>query len=126
MKKTVISSIVLVTIIAFNTAAQSKNSAADSTSASETVKTEVVVNMKMIEQYRNFMENGEYVSLAETIKNYDFNDFKGFYATYRNYEFDEETSYDDIKLSYEKGKNEQPKDGQEKPKEANLLTDNQE
>lgn len=126
MKKTVIVSIVLVGIFSFNIMAQPENLAADSTRVSETVKTEVVVNMKMIEQYRNFMENGEYVSLAETIKNYDFKELKGFYATYRNYEFDEETTYDDIKLTYEKSKNEEPEDAQEIPKEEHLFTDNQE
>jgi hypothetical protein len=126
MNKVIIASIVFLTTISFHTLAQSKSQVSDSTEVSNHKKTEVVVNMEMIEQYRKFMENDEYVPLAETIKNYGFRDVKGFCATYRNYEFADDTSYDDVKLAYEKSKNETEKDDKEESKEEHLYTEIQE
>lgn len=126
MNKVIISSIVLLALISINTVAQSEKQVADSTKVSNHLQTEVVVNMEMIEQYRRFMENDEYVSLAETIKEYGYRDVKGFCATYRTYEFDDKTNYDDIKLAYEKSKNDQEKANEEKPEEKHLFTENQE
>ncbi len=126
MNKVIIASTVLLALISVNTVAQSKKPVSDSTDISKHKKTEVIVNMDMIEQYQKFMENDEYVSLAETIKNYGFRDVKGFCATYRNYEFDDDTNYDDIKLAYEKSKNETEKDEKEESKEEHLYTEIQE
>ena len=66
--------------------------------------TTVVVNEKLIAKYEKFMENGSYVSLWETVKDYNFKEMNGYYNTYKNYEFEEGTTYAEIKMKYEKDK----------------------
>ena len=65
---------------------------------------EVVVNEKMIAKYEKFMASGNYVSLWETIKDYNFTEISGYYKTYKNFEFREGTTYPEIKMAYENSK----------------------
>jgi len=75
----------------------------------KTTKTEVVVNEKMVARYKSFMKSGEYVSLWETVKDYNYEEMTDYYRTYRNYEFTDETTYPDVKLAYEQNKAEKEK-----------------
>ncbi len=88
----------------------------------------VVVNEKMIAKYKDFIENGEYVSLWETIKEYDFNGMAGYYKTYKNYDFIEGTTYADIKKAYENNSENLAEDTESLKKESSyelLSTKNQ-
>lgn len=80
------------------------NSETDLSDYSNKSKSVVVVNKKFIAKYEKFMSDGEYVSLWETVKDYTFKEMSGYYKTYNNYEFTDKTTYQEVKLAYEKEK----------------------
>lgn len=66
------------------------------TPAENTLKPKVVINEKMVARYQDYVENGTYTSLWETVKEYNMDEMKEFYAAYSNHSFTEETTYNDI------------------------------
>ena len=106
MKKTLLFNLILI-ITTISIFAQENNAGNYNTNKTEDAKkskNEVVVNKKLIAKYEKFMSDGEYVSLWETVKDYNFNDMSGYYKIYKNYEFTDDTTYPDIKMAYEKEK----------------------
>jgi len=76
------------------------------TPAENTLKPQVVINEKMVARYQDYVENGTYTSLWETVKEYNMDEMKEFYAAYSNHSFNEETTYNDIAEAVKKQENE--------------------
>ncbi len=72
------------------------------TPAENTLKPKVVINEKMVARYQDYVENGTYTSLWETVKGYNMEEMKDFYASYQSYDFNGNTVYADIAKQAEK------------------------
>jgi hypothetical protein len=101
-----INTIFLVALISINAQENSTENNTEVKSDTNVSKTEVVVNKKLIAKYDKFMEDGEYVSLWETVKDYSYKEMNGFYQAYKKHEFTDETTYADVKEAYENKRDE--------------------
>ena len=113
MKKTVSSiivSLIAISTLSLNAQEKPANVSTETPANVSKAQTEVVVNKQMIAQYQDYMENGTYISLSDALKEYNTADFKEFYNAYQDLEFTDETTMEDVKIAYEKRKEEMKKE----------------
>jgi len=96
MKKIILFTGVLVLMSSTIVFSQSAVSTESNPKNENTLKTKIVINEKMVARYQDYVENGTYTSMWETVKDYNMDEMKDFYVAYQAHDFNENTVYADI------------------------------
>lgn len=89
------------------------------------MKHKVVINEKMVARYQDYVENGTYTSVWETVKDYNMNEMKDFYIAYQSHDFNENTVYADIAKDAQNIKEQQMKNAPVVKKTEMLTADSE-